>query len=162
VNGPRSIKQSVLTEVIALQAIITDSADQKSLAKVVGHLTSATDPSLWRDENHLVPKSGGRVFNSEKAAVQRLRKMINDPGSTAPDDLLSDWINRLVTVDQLLALISVDEAASSGAPPKKIAESRELIAKADADAAAERPTVAITRYRTAWKRVIDLQNSIAQ
>jgi hypothetical protein len=154
VRGPNSIKQNVLAELMALRAGL---ADQKQLDKAIDALVAATDPSAWIDENHLVAKSGSRTFNLEKTAVQKLGNLIKDQRDPIPDEVLSNWIARLVSVDRMLAQISVEEAGSIGSPPQKIAEARELIAKADAAAAAGRPTVAIAHYRTAWKRGIDLQ-----
>jgi hypothetical protein len=154
VGGAYSIKQNVLAELVAARAGVAGS---KLLDKAIDALVSATDASAWIDENHLVSKSGGRVFALEKTAAQKLKNMASDSRDPLPDELLLNWIARLVNADRLLAQISVEEAASIGSPPQKIAEARELIAKADAAAAAGRPTVAIARYRTAWKRAIDLQ-----
>jgi type II secretory pathway component PulM len=154
VRGPNSIKQNVLAELTAARAGV---AEQKQLDKAIAALVAATDASAWIDENHLVSKSGGRIFNLEKAAVQQLGNLVKDQRDPIPDELLLNWIARLVSVDRMLAQISVEEAGSIGSPAQKIAEARELIARADADAAAGRPTVAIARYRTAWKRAIDLQ-----
>jgi hypothetical protein len=64
---------------------------------------------------------------------------------------------RLLKVDRLLALISVDEAAAAGATPQKIAEDRSELAKGDEDAAAGRVANAIEHYRNAWKHAVHLQ-----
>ena len=157
VLGARAAKLQVLGELEIRRADLADGPDQKQLDKAIDALVSATDASVWIDENHLVLNSGPRVFNLEKAAAQRLRKMISDSRGPVADELLLNWIARLVIVDRLLAQISVEEAASGGGPAQKIAEARALITKGDADADAGRPTIAITRYRTAWKRAIDLQ-----
>ncbi len=157
VLGARPAKLKILAELVILRAGVANSPDQKQLDKSIDALVSATEASAWIDENHLVSKSGSRIFNLEKTAVQNLKKIINNPRGPVADELLLDWMARLVSVDRLLAQISVEEAASIGGPPQKIAEARELIAKADDAAADGRPTVAIGHYRTAWKRAIDLQ-----
>ncbi|HEY0548524.1 MAG TPA: Ig-like domain-containing protein [Verrucomicrobiae bacterium] len=156
VRGPRGIKENVLTELMTLSAGGA-GAGQKQLDKAIGALVSATDAAAWIDDNHLVSKSGSRIFNLEKSAVQKLGNLVKDQRDSIPDELLLNWIARLVNADRLLTQISVGEAASDGSPAQKIAEARELIAKADADAADGRPTSAIARYRTAWKRSIELQ-----
>ncbi len=152
----RVLKADVLSEIIALRAIVTRRTDQDRLSAAIGYLTAALAPALWVDDTHLVPKHGDRVFQFEEDAVNKLRDLIGDHRSDIPAATLLDWIARLVQADRLLAVISVDEAEAAGAPPAKIAQDREQIASGDADAAADRPINAIEHYRNAWKHAVQL------
>jgi hypothetical protein len=109
------------------------------------------------DETHLVPKQGDQVFQKEKDAVNKLRDLVNDRRSTVPTATLEGFVARLVKVDWLLALVSVQEASAAGLNPRQIAEDLDEIARGDADAAAGRTENAIEHYRNAWKHAVHLQ-----
>jgi hypothetical protein len=157
VFGPRSVKQRVLAELTALRDGLAGQPDTNRLDQAVGRLTDSLDPALWLDETHLTPKDGDRVFQGEKDAVVMLQELAQDPSALIGPGALQGFNMRLLKVDRLLALISVDEAAAAGATPQKIAEDRSELAKGDEDAAAGRVANAIEHYRNAWKHAVHLQ-----
>jgi hypothetical protein len=146
-----TVKGSVLAQLTALRADVTDKQDGKKLDEAIKHLTKSLDDKLWVDETQLQAKHGEKVFNEEKDAVVKLLELLKDKKSTIPDAKLQGFIDRLVGADKALAQAAVD-AAPSGKEKDKAME--ELL-KGDARALDGKFVDAIEHYRNAWKHAIE-------
>jgi hypothetical protein len=71
-------------------------------------------------------------------------------------------INCILKSDRLLAMISIQEAASGGLNPRKVAEDLERVARGDEEAAAGHYANAIEHYRNAWRHAIQLRLQVSQ
>ena len=151
---PLAVKQDVLNQLNALRATITDKHDRHKLDEVIDDLKRATDSNLWVNPAHLQPKGGGKVFDEEKDAVNKLGDLVEDKHSTIPRTVLQRFIDRLVQVDRVLAFVAIRDAAAAHDDPKKIAEAKKDLAKGDSEAARGRPDNAIEHYRNAWDKAL--------
>src|SRR6185436_11938437 len=100
----------------------------------------------------LDPKHGNKVFDKEREGVQKLQELIKDKKNTIPDDTLLGFIHCFTGVDRQLAVTAIDEAATNGGKPEKIAKARREVAKGDEDAADGKYDHAIEHYKHAWKQ----------
>src|SRR5262249_51422613 len=135
VQGPRAITASVLSQVIALRATVSNPKDMQKLDQVIGKLQQSLDASLWQDQNHLVVRTGDRVFARTKEAVSILIDLQNDPSSSLADAVLQDYINCLVLADRLLAQVAINDAVTGGGDASKISQANQELAKGDGKAA---------------------------
>jgi len=147
---PKSIKQGVLQDLIALRGTVTDKNDGKKLDEAIKHLSNSLDQGLWLDETRLNAKKGEKVFQEEKNAVLKLVKLINDEKSTVDKAKLQDFINRLLSADRGLASAAINDATAAGGDAKKIAKANEDLDKGDGRAAEGDFAGAIRQYRKAW------------
>jgi len=152
--SPKTIKQNVLDDLIALRATVIDKQDGKKLDEAIKHLTKSLNPDLWVDETHLQPKHGDKVFQEEKDAVVKLLELIKDKKSNVDKAKLQDFINRLVEADKLLALVAIEGAVAASGDAKKIDKANDELGKGDARVADGHFTDAIEHYRNAWKHAI--------
>ena len=150
--SPKTIKQNVLDDLIALRATVTDKQDGKKLDEAIKHLTKSLEPELWVSETRLNPKHGEKVFQEEKDAIVKLLDLMKDKKSTIPVATLQGFINRLVNADRLLASGAINDAA--GGDVKKIDKANEELDKGDARVADNHFTDAIEHYRNAWKHAL--------
>jgi hypothetical protein len=150
---PMAAKSSVLAELQALSATVTDKQDGRKLDEAIKHLTKSLDLELWIDETHLQTKHGDKVFNEEKDTVVKLLELLKDKKSTIPDATLQGFIDRLVSADKLLASTAISDAAGGNA--KKIDKANEELGKGDARILDGKFTDAIEHYRNAWKQAIE-------
>ncbi|HEY0552517.1 MAG TPA: Ig-like domain-containing protein, partial [Verrucomicrobiae bacterium] len=156
VLGARSVREKILSEILPYRESVTETTNRARLEKVIRDLTVANGSSSWLSETQLARNGGAQVFNLDERIVKTLRVIMEDDRDFVPDDVLMDWIARLVKTDRLLAAVSVDAAEAAGTEPRKIAEYRESILKADAAVAAGRVGMAIVRYSQVWKAAVRL------
>jgi urease accessory protein UreH len=112
---------------------------------------------LWVDETHVDRRYGEWVFLCQMDAVNALVKLIRHKRSQIADAMASDLIERLVRVDHLLAVVSIQDAAQAGVSAKKLAKAEAEVAKGDQAAAKGSPVLAIEHYRNAWEYVARLE-----
>jgi endonuclease G, mitochondrial len=155
VLGARAIKENVLSQMMALRLTVTDPQDGQQLDKAISRLNQSLDPSLWLDQIHLESKNGNKVFDLEKDAVNTLVNLQKNKRSNISDAVLQGFINDLVGVDRLLALVAINDAVIAGIDSKKLEEARGEVAKGDADAAKGKYENAIGDYKNAWKKTQD-------
>ena len=143
-------KQAVL-DAINAELATADKRDRPELRKAAKHLTESLDPDNWIDGNHLT-KKGEQVFQDEKEAVQKLEQLLKDKKSGVADATLQDWIDTLVTIDEALARIAIDEATAAGGDAKKLAEAEKEMAKSASELTKGKEHDAIEQYKNAWKK----------
>ncbi len=151
VLGAWGVKLNVLAELQALQARCNENAAVALLGEAITELMRALEPALWTDQTHIVWSGGDVVFHGEKNAVQALERLIQRRSGCASELVLADLINRMVKADRLLAVVSINDAASAGVRPNKIAEDLKQLEKGDEFHARGLPEQAIESYRHAWK-----------
>jgi hypothetical protein len=157
VLGARSVKSTVLAELIALRAsAMLDQSFASKFDYVVEHLKNSLNPEYWIDEVHLQPQGGNTALNEEKLAAKELGVILDSKNCPVDRVVLQDFINRILKADRLLATISIQEAATAGLNAKKIAEDLAQVAKGDEEAAAGNYANAIEHYRNAWRHALQL------
>ena len=149
--GPGSAKQDVLDELIALRATVTDKQDGNKLDEAIKHLEKSLTPAWWTDDAHLQVKDGEKVFNEEKDAVNQLRDLIKGKKSSISDMTLQSFVDRIVAVDRLLAVVAIADA--TGGDSKDIAKANDELGKGDNETAKGKYDSGIEHYRNAWKFV---------
>jgi hypothetical protein len=150
---PKSSKQGVLVELIALKAKVTDKQNGKKLDEAIKHLTASLTPSWWNGDARLQVKEGEKVFNEEMDAVKELCGLIKDKKSSTNKALLLSFVDRIVEADRLLAVVAIADA--TGGNPKDIAKANVELGKGSADAALGNYESAIQHYLNAWKLAQD-------
>ena len=113
------------------------------LEKAVERFSRSLAAPLWVDDAHLT-RQGAKVFQEERAAVDHLLKIVGLlPGVTGV-------IEGIITVDEELAAIAIDEAVAGGGDERLIGLARKALDKGMAEAASDRYRQAIDQYRNAW------------
>ena len=134
--------------------------DIERLREAIRKLDETLNPGPWApDGNHVACEHGAKVFDGDKGAVKKLVEMIRDTNPGISDTTIQRWINILVAIDRKLAQIAITEATVSVAPPRKIADALEELARGDADASRGDYDNAIEHYRRAWKIVRDCDDN---
>jgi DNA/RNA endonuclease G (NUC1) len=152
VLGGRAVKENVLSQLRALRATVTDPQDGQQLDKAISKLSQSLDPGLWVDQIHLEWRQGHKVFDLEKDAVNTLVNLQKNKKSPISDALLQGFINDMVAVDRLLALVAIHDAVIAGVDAKKLEQARKEMEKGDADVAKGKYENAIGDYGNAWKK----------
>jgi hypothetical protein len=151
---PKALKQDVLNDLIALRAGVTDKHDGKKLDNIIKDVQKSLDDKLWLDPSHLNTKKGKKVFEEEQQAVENLRQLIKDKKSKIPDADLQNFIDRLVSIDRILAVIVIDDAVAEGGDQKDIDKANKELAKGDEEASKGKFAHAIEHYRHAWDKAL--------
>jgi hypothetical protein len=143
---PVRIPRRVKADLAAHLASLLPSADRRGVA----HLESAVErvarslaAPLWVDDTHL-SRLGARVFQEERAAVDHLLKIVGHLPA------VKEVLASLVTVDEELAAIAIDEAAAGGGDARFIGFARKALDQGMAEASSDRHRQAIDQYRKAW------------
>jgi len=152
--APRDDKQSVLDQLIALCAKVSDKDDADNLDEPIKQLTNSLDPALWIDAFHLQPKGGEKDFDEEKETVKKLSELMKDKNSSIPDALLEVLIDRIVSADRGLAQVAIDDAIAAHGSGKEIEKAKDEIAKGDNETASGKDDGGIDHYREAWKHAL--------
>lgn len=160
VLGVQDAKASILTDLQALRATVTDREDGRRLDQAIAQLRQSLHPSLWDDPLHPDPKRGSRVFQEEKDSVIKLIAIVRDRKSTIDDAIILGFINRIVSADRLLAQVAINDAAGGSA--KELAKANRELLKGDARAADGRFTSAIEHYRNAWKHALHASKKLTE
>ena len=153
VQGAQSARRSVLDDVKALRATVSDRETRRRLDAAIAHLASSLSSEFWVDDIHLQRKHGDRVFQHGLAAVRNLCQLARTGRSSLPQGVLQGFIDRLVQADRLLAVVAIEDAIAAGVRPQKIEQAERWVARGDADAADEFCRGGLQEYRQAWKRV---------
>ena len=95
-------------------------------------------------------------MNEDKLAAKSLQDIMDSKKCPVDPAVLQGLIDRIVKCDRLLAIISIQDAATAGLSPKKVAEDLALVAKGDREAAAGHYANAIEHYRNAWRHALQL------
>jgi hypothetical protein len=162
VLGAYGVKSNVLAQLIALRA--STPLDQSFAVKfdyAILHLQNSLNAAYWIDQTHLQPRGGNTALNEEKLAAKELGVIMDSNQCPVDPAVLQGFINRILKSDRLLAIISIQEAASAGLNAKKIAEDLDMVAKGDEEAAAGRYANAIEHYRNAWRHAIQLRLQVS-
>jgi HYR domain len=154
VQGPRDLKQSVLTNLIALRVDKRMKPDKDKLDDAIKHLSKSLDPNLWVDSAHLQPKDGEKVFQEEKETAHKLEELIKNKKSSIPDATLEALVADLVKADRQLAEVAIHEAKAAGFDSKAIQHALDEFSKATREASQGKSESAIEHYRNAWKEVV--------
>jgi PKD repeat protein len=151
VASVQSLSQDVLAQAAALLAGAS-KPDSAKLKDVVKKLDDSLDPGLWVDGDHLDPKHGQKVFDSQKDAVAKLMDLLKNKKSAIDDAALQAMIDDVVHVAQILAERAVSDAVAASADPQKIAQAQNELDDANARLAAGDFAGAIQSFRQAWKK----------
>jgi hypothetical protein len=147
-------KQGVLSQVNGLLA--TASKHDADKLKVASRkLTESLDPSLWIDGNHLQAKKGEHVFQDEKEAVQKFTELLKDKKTAIPAATLQSWIDALVSADQAIATLALNDAIALPGDAHKIGEAQKEMGKAADELAEGDFADAIEHYKNAWKKALE-------
>jgi hypothetical protein len=152
VLGAQGVKSNVLAELIALRA--STPLNQSFAVKfdyAILHLRNSLNPAYWIDQTHLQPAGGNMALNEEKLAANMLGVIMHSGKCPVDPAVLQGFIARILKADRLLAIISIQEAASAGVSARKVAQCVAAVAKGDEEAAAGRFANAIEHYRNAWR-----------
>jgi tetratricopeptide (TPR) repeat protein len=148
--------QAIRTELKEALATATNRKDIERLKEAIKELDDTLNLGPWTpDGNHVACERGAKVFDGGQGAVKNLVEMIRDTSPGISDATIQRWINILVAIDRNLAQTAITEANDPDAPPKKIADALEELAKGDADASRGDYDKAIEHYERAWKGVRD-------
>jgi hypothetical protein len=151
VLGPQGVKRDVIDDLNALLAGPTTGADKDRLNDAMRHMIKSLKPSLWKDGNHLVKKTGETVFNKEKACVVKLIEIYKDPKSKVDKPTLLAIIRQIVTIDQTLATIAYNEAVAYGTKPAENAAANKELDRANSLFSAGKYPDSIEHYKKAWE-----------
>jgi hypothetical protein len=154
VAGVQALAQDVLAQATALLAGAS-KPDAGKLKDVVKKLDESLDPDLWVDGDHLDPKHGQKVFDSQKDAVGKLMDLLKSKKSEIPDATLQAMIDDIVHVDQILAERAVSDAIAASGDPHKIAEAQKELDKAGEQLARGKFDDAIEHYKQAWHKAME-------
>ena len=150
----RGVKESVLADLIALRATVTDRKDLAKLDAGIEDLSESLAPALWVDQLHLDRKEGDVVFQEERETAKSLCALLKSNNSNIPAHRLQGFINQMLQVDRALVSVALDEAALAGVSAKKIEQARKILAKGDAEARGDKCYKAFDFYRSAWKLAV--------
>ncbi|HYW73231.1 MAG TPA: SdiA-regulated domain-containing protein [Pyrinomonadaceae bacterium] len=128
--------------------------DAERLRDAIKKLDEDLSGPWTADGNHLRCERAEKVFEGSREAVQKLIEMLRDthpPG--VPDATLRRWINILSAIDRKLAQDAINEAASQGVKPKKIADAQATLNEGDRDASSGHYDEALEDYQEAWQKV---------
>jgi Bacterial Ig domain len=151
VLGPMDIKKSVLGDLTALRAKVTDKQDRDKLDDAVDSLTDSLNGHLWIDQTHIDSQHGDKVFDAEKESAGKLQELIKKKKTTIAGATLQAFINRITGADRLLALIAISDAQQRKGDLRHIAKAGEELAKGNADLSKGKFSDAIDHYSSAWK-----------
>lgn len=149
----RAGMQRVLADLNTLRGA-APKPDQGKLDEAIKQLTGSVDPKLWVDPTHLAQKSGEKVFEGEKNAVNKLRELINDKKSSLSKATLQTEIDGLVVVARQLAQIAINEAVRRNAKRNEIRNAQAEFSKAEAERSNGKADSAIDHYKNAWSHAI--------
>jgi hypothetical protein len=148
---PQDIKQTVLNQLIALRAAITDKHDHEEFDDAIKSLSDSLNPALWIDGLHLQPRTGDRDFDEEKQAAIRLLHLASH--SSTSNAQLFTLIAQITNADRQLAQVAINDAIVANGNAKEIDQANKQLAEGDKDAASGKPE-SIDDYREAWKHAI--------
>ncbi|TAK33736.1 MAG: hypothetical protein EPO21_11990 [Chloroflexota bacterium] len=163
-NGPTSkacaysvtVRRAMLEMLNGLEGLrpgVTDAPNRNKLDLVITDLSSALDPALWTDGNHLDPQHGDKVFREARDAVNKLGQMVTDSsGSLYGSPQLQEYINRLVAATQELAFVAASGVATSN--PTTMIPTNDEQARGDSERATGKRDSAIERYRRVWQHAV--------
>lgn len=158
VLGALGVKSNVLAELCALRTTaMPDEPFAHKLDDAIEHLADSLHPAYWIDQTHLQPKGGNKAMNDEKLAANDLEGILYAKKCPLDPAILQGLLGRIAKSDRLLAVISIQEAASAGLKPQKIAQDLELLARGDAEVAAGHYAKGIEFYRNAWRHALQLR-----
>ena len=165
VLGANWVKSDVLSAVVALRATVTNRADLWELYETIRDLKWALMPCVWVDETHVTRCNGRWVFCNEIAAVKELQDLTgyknSYKNSIISSNKVQNFIDPLVKIDRLLAVVNIQDAAKAGASSKKVAWALAEVALGDQYAASGKPGQAIQHYWNAWYQAFYLNCSVA-
>ncbi len=141
VRIPRRVKSALAAQLAAVPAPDEKTADR--IEKAVERLNRSLATDLWVDDTHLSTR-GIKVFLEERQAVDELLKIVTPPSA------ILDVVGGLVTVDEELAAIVIDEAVAAHGNETLIGGARKAMDQGAVEAAAGRYRQAIDQYRKAW------------
>jgi hypothetical protein len=145
--GPRILKQDAVASLQALLPTGDEQADRK-IQRAINEINDSLEPQLWLDDSHLTDK-GRRVFHEEKEAARALMNIENPP------TVVASVLDSLVTADQSLARISIDEATAAGGNADMLADAEKQMMKAAEELGTGNVPKAIEHYGRAWKKALE-------
>lgn len=154
VLGPRGLGQKVLGDLMLLRATLPNPKDRGELDQAIQALSNSLLLPLWINQNHLQPRTAGRVFEEQKQAVQALSQLMQHNRSRIPISTLQAFINRLTKANRLLALTAMDEAA--GPSLKKLPQARKAFAEGDKKLHEGKWAEAIAKFGEVCQQVLPL------
>jgi hypothetical protein len=161
VRSAQGVKSNVLDVLVRVYSNTTNPGDRKKLAQAIADVSDSlglSNPSepLWLDPMHLDPETGGAVFADEADAVSQLSVLSNASSGRDGNAIARAQINRLVSVDRVLAEVSIDDAIAFGGDPNAIAQAMREVMAGDQAAANDNPVQAIGHYYNAWALTVNL------
>ncbi|MDI6907867.1 MAG: PKD domain-containing protein [Thermoanaerobacterales bacterium] len=167
VKGDDSARSLKAGAVKLLSSLTPSNHNSRSdLKQAIEHLQDSLTESLWMDDTHLDAKHGHKVFNAEKSAVQKLRKIVEEIGQHGDRSLIpsvSAVIDDIMKADELLArvtiseakAVSVDEPRQQARIDHQIRMAEEEMLKARAKLSGGSYANAVDHFRNAWKHAQD-------
>jgi hypothetical protein len=150
--SPRALQQSLLAELVALRATVTNRTDGRKLDLAIKHLARSLASKLWVDGTHLNRRLGHRVFHEAKLTAWILCHRIKNTKSQLSDTVLQGFIDRIFDAHRALATVAIDDATAVGVSNKRIEQAQRHLARGDAKAAIEKCYRGIHHYSLAWRR----------
>ena len=141
--APLTINQATVDALVALLPSGDKKADHR-IEKAIEHIQQSLDEKLWEDDRTLTRK-GKTVFSEEKKAVHELMK-IEDPPMA-----ISDAINSLVRVGELLAQTAIHEAVDADGDAREIPKAQKEMDKVAEEIGKGHYDKAIEHYKKAWE-----------
>ena len=164
-------KQDVIP---SLQSITpTNHDDKQHLKQAIEAVQDSVDSKLWQSDGiRLVIKTGDKVFDDEKQAVQQLKNIIDDkkePSSIVTT--LQNDISTLTDVDQKLANTAISDANTvvsglTGDHAKDaqndITQAQKEMTQASDETLKGHYEATIDHYKNAWKHAEDAVKDTSQ
>jgi predicted phage tail protein len=148
----QGVKFDIANYIENLESQTTDKDTIHKLEEAKKKVQDSYRMSLWQgDGNHLNPKSGNKVFDSENDAVHHLMEIKPNRQSSSFNNSVNATIYSLVGVDKSLASIAINDASSSGGNPNEIAKAQQEMNKASDEFKKGHFDDAIDHYKHAWE-----------
>jgi len=162
---PRQRKGTTFDNLVALGST-GDSHIDRHIEKAIDKIAKSLHSKHWVDGRHLT-KKGKKVFDEEKKAVKELLRNLHHGVAPAVEDVLAQAVADLVSADEILARVAMDEAIAAAAAAgcsaplpgpdcdkalMEIAKAEQEYAKALAEIANGKFDKAIDKFKKAWEK----------
>ncbi len=168
-DNPNELKHTAIQTLEGQAVEPTNPWQDDRIRQAIEHIENSLEPDLWETDWKLTSK-GKQVFDEEKAAVEELMNILNEPTSDqAVNHRALEAIGYLTAADRILASTAVEQAIARAHGAGcyttdsyhtkcqrllyKIAEAQKEIARAEEKIEAAQYDEAIDHYKTAWQHV---------
>jgi len=153
VQSIRWAKLALVTSMTNYAPSLKTPSDAGKFAAAIQEVKDSVDASLWLlDGNHVVVKTGKKVFHEEKEAVSLLQSLLRKTTDSATIAKLKGFIDTMEDADRQLATIAIADGSVVPHDQTKIDAAIREFKEGDADRAAGKFAEAIEDYSDAWKK----------